>query len=151
MTKIDNNNYQQVNPLLDLEDRNYDLRKQYNTGFLTFLWFLITTNWVIISVENISICIKYCLCISIILLVIWLAIFFYISSLETKRIDKSMKHMRNWSMSDKLWDMHEEIEILNKIRKKSFLENFWNIFYRVCLGFWIFSFLLGIIIFMFSL
>ena len=31
MVKIDSNNYQQVNPLQDLEDRNYELKKQYNT------------------------------------------------------------------------------------------------------------------------
>ncbi len=151
MVKIDSNNYQQVNPLQDLEDRNYELKKQYNTWFLTLLRFIITTNWVIISVENVSICVKYCLCVSIILLVIWLTIFFYISSLETKRIEESMKCMRKWNMSDNLWDMNEEIEILNKIRKKSSLEKVFNWISKICLYCWILIFLVGIIIFMYSI
>ena len=148
MMKIDSNNYQQVNPLLDLEDRNYEFKKQYNTWFLTFHWFIITTIWVIISVENISVCVKYCLCISIILLVVWLAIFFYISSLEIKRIDKSMKYMRQWNMSDELWNINNEIKILNEIRKRTWYENILNRLSKICLCWWICSFLVGIIVLM---
>lgn len=148
MIKMDTNNYQQINPLLDLENRDYEFKKQYNTWFLTFHWFLITTIWVIISVENIPIYVKYCLCISMILLVAWLTIFFYISSLEPKKIDESMKYMRKRNLSNELWDMKEEIETLNKIRKKTWREKTLNLISKICLYCWILSFFIGIIIFM---
>ena len=106
-------------PLLkDLEERDYDLRKQHNSNFLIFVWFIITTAWVIISLNDVTLWTKYILISSIISYTFWYFCSFSHSSLQIQKFWKTIKWLLNWSNIDSMEKMGKEMNKINDVWKE---------------------------------
>ena len=150
---LDNTEFiEEAMPLLkDLEERDYDLRKQHNSSFLTFSWFLIATAWVIVSLNEVTTRTKYMLISSIISFVIWYICVFLHSELWINKFWKTIWDLLNWSNIKTIDEINEKINDINNVwketKKEKKLKNFWVIFQNL----WIILFIVWLIMFIISL
>jgi len=150
---LDNEKFIKENmPLLkDLEERDYDLRKQHNSNFLVFIWFLIATAWVVISLNNVTLRTRNILVFSIISFVIWFFFSFLHSEISIKKFWKTMESLLKFSSIDSITWMVEELNNSNKIWEESRKERFYKYSYMIFQNLWILLFILWLILFVISL
>jgi len=134
----------------DLEERDFALREWHNTSLLTLSWFIIATSWIIISMNDIPIYIKYMFLISILWLVIWFLLSLDYTEVETKKLSKSACFLSKLE-TEKSTDIKKEIDELNKIREKKRYETPLKIWYLIFQNIWALTFIIWIIFFMISL
>ena len=150
---LDNEKFIKENmPLLkDLEERDYDLRKQHNSNFLVFIWFLIATAWVVISLNNVTLRTRNILVFSIISFVIWFFFSFLHSEISIQKFWKTMESLLKFSSIDSITWMVEELNNSNKIWEESGKERFYKYSYMIFQNLWMLLFISWLIIFIISL
>ncbi len=124
--------------------------KQHNTAVLSVIGFIIATCWIIITSEGATQWTKYLLSSSIILLTVWLLLWFIASGIQLKNYNDVWIWILNWHKNKTLEEAEENAEELtNKIRPWKGINNTTKVWAWLQL-LWIVSFLIWLVIFMFS-
>ena len=74
----------------DMEWRIYAMATQHDNNFLTLIWFLIATSWIIIGLDNVEHNVKTLLVRSIICFVLWIFLGNNLNAVQTMKMKKSL-------------------------------------------------------------
>lgn len=132
------------NNLRFFENRYDQETKNLNTFLITFIWFLITTCWVLIASSDYG-CVKVIFCLSISSFIIWALFHYLISKLEidgySKLIDDYFKLYQSDLDTIKWCVNNEKKKIVNKKEKK------WNLYKNISLIIWTLLFIVWLFIY----